>query len=135
MEEAPCRIIDAILEGSAGGRTEEELIRRISTLLAAGADVNERNGQDATPLIFAVSGQLPGVMRFLLDRGADLRAKNSLGQDAVDMMKFYRTPATEAVLAAALAAERQEGTRHETAAARQQSLRKTAPRLNLGGRP
>jgi ankyrin repeat protein len=53
----------------------------VRTLLAAGADVNARNGFDATPLIWAASN--PEKARFLVEHGADVHAKTKQGRTAL----------------------------------------------------
>ena len=66
----------------------------IATLLAAGADVNARNGGGATPLHVA-SGRWgrPAIVEFLVEAGADLHARDERG----------RTPLQVAVGEAAIA--------------------------------
>jgi len=46
----------------------------IATLLKAGADINARNGFDATVLMFAVHNPNPAVITMLLKAGADVNA-------------------------------------------------------------
>jgi hypothetical protein len=56
---------DALLAAAAAGRTEE--VRR---LIAAGAALEQRDGQGRTPLLLAVAGNHVAVAQVLLDAGA-----------------------------------------------------------------
>ncbi len=40
----------------------------------AGANINERDANDITPLVIAITNNHPDVARFLIDRGADIKA-------------------------------------------------------------
>lgn len=53
----------------------------VRTLLAAGADVNARNGFNATPLIWSASNVTK--VRLLLDHGADVNAATTQGRTAL----------------------------------------------------
>ena len=49
-------------------------------LLDAGANINERDANDITPLIIAITNNHPDVARFLIDRGADIKAVDWYGR-------------------------------------------------------
>jgi ankyrin repeat protein len=63
-------IFDAV---NAGDKAEVE------RLLASGAEVDSRDGDQATPLIAAALSNRPAVAELLLARGADVMARNSGG--------------------------------------------------------
>ena len=52
-------------------------------LLEAGANINERDANDITPLIIAITNNHPDVARFLIDRGADIKAVDWYGRTAL----------------------------------------------------
>lgn len=52
----------------------------VSYLLEHGADVNSRTQRGETPLHYAARAAQPGVMRLLLDNGAELDAKSKARQ-------------------------------------------------------
>jgi uncharacterized protein len=52
----------------------------VRTLLAAGADVNQREANDITPLIMAITNNHPAVAAFLIDSGADIQASDWWGR-------------------------------------------------------
>jgi ankyrin repeat protein len=58
----------------------------IGALVAAGADVNAKDGRGFTPLMLAIiaNRQDAGVIKLLLDRGADLKAQSNTGETAGD---------------------------------------------------
>jgi ankyrin len=49
-------------------------------LLDAGAEINQRDGNDITPLIIAITNNHPDVARFLIERGADIKAVDWYGR-------------------------------------------------------
>jgi len=61
----------------------------VKVLLDAGADVNAKNIQGMTPLMWAVASdyQNPEIIRMLLARGADPKIKSRDGQTALDLAK------------------------------------------------
>ncbi|MBZ5590751.1 MAG: ankyrin repeat domain-containing protein [Acidobacteriia bacterium] len=65
-----------------------ELVR---TLLDAGAKVNARDIREMTPLMLAVSSetQNSAVVQLLLEKGADVKAKSTLGETALDWAKKF----------------------------------------------
>jgi ankyrin repeat protein len=68
-----------------------ELVR---TLIDAGAKVNARDIRDMTPLMLAVSSETqdPAVVRLLLEKGADVKAKSNLGETALDWARKFGNP-------------------------------------------
>jgi len=68
-----------------------ELLR---TLIDAGAQVNTKDIRDMTPLMLAVSSetQNPEVVRLLLAKGADVKAKSNVGETALDWAKKFGNP-------------------------------------------
>jgi len=67
----------------------------VSTLLANGADVNERTGGGQTPLILATIFGHTHLISLLLAAGADPQLRDNLGLNAVDWAQ--RRGATEAI--------------------------------------
>jgi ankyrin repeat protein len=69
-----------------------ELVR---TLIDAGAKVNARDIRDMTPLMLAVSSETQNaeVVRLLLEKGADVKAKSNLGETALDWARKFGNPA------------------------------------------
>jgi ankyrin repeat protein len=55
----------------------------VRMLLDAGANINERDANDITPLIIAITNNHPDVARFLIDRGADITAVDWYGRTAL----------------------------------------------------
>jgi ankyrin repeat protein len=52
-------------------------------LLEAGADINQRDANEITPLIIAITNNHPDVARDLIDRGADIKAVDWYGRTAL----------------------------------------------------
>ena len=62
-------------------------------LIQRGANVNETNNENKTPLLWAVS--LPGhapIVKVLLEAGADIHHQNNKGRDALDIAKDTNDP-------------------------------------------
>ena len=57
-------------------------------LIARGADVNARNSNGATALIYAATFNQKKIIKLLLDHGADRRLKDSRGLMATDHAKM-----------------------------------------------
>ncbi|XP_059470956.1 ankyrin-3-like isoform X1 [Neocloeon triangulifer] len=57
-------------------------------LLSNGADINARDNDNCTPLIFAAIVSSTEMCRFLVDKGADLSAVTKYGDDALHMACF-----------------------------------------------
>ncbi len=55
----------------------------VRTLLAGGADVNQTDANDITPLIMAITNNHPTVAGFLIEHGADIRASDWWGRTAL----------------------------------------------------
>ena len=75
---------------------DEEKIARL--LVAAGADPDAGNNDEATPLHSAAEYENKGVAKLLLDAGADPDAKNSDGRTPADLTE---DPELKAMLKAA----------------------------------
>jgi ankyrin repeat protein len=90
-----------------------ELLR---TLIDAGAQVNAKDIRDMTPLMLAVSSetQNPDVVRLLLAKGSDVKAKSNAGETALDWAKKFGNPEVIGLLQKAGAEGAQSG---ETAGA------------------
>ena len=80
----------------------------VKTLLDAGAKVNEADGRGMTPLMFAVSSetQRVPVARMLLAAGADVNARSTVGETALDWAEKF---GNREVIAALTAAGGKEG--------------------------
>ena len=61
-------------------------------LLANGAIVDSLSPGNTTPLMMAVQSGNEPLIKLLLDKGADLRIKNSLGLTAIDIGVIYDKP-------------------------------------------
>ena len=57
----------------------------VETLLSKGLDVNRRDANGWTPLLFAVDARRPAVIDLLLARGADKHARTTIGQSAYNI--------------------------------------------------
>ena len=79
----------------------------ISTLLAAGADVNAKDVRGMTPLMLAVANdhQNPAVIRMLIEHGADPNVKSKPGDTAADWARKTGLPGGIELLKAGLANE------------------------------
>jgi ankyrin repeat protein len=75
--------------GRLRGGTEQGAIEAITLLLDAGLDVNavNKDGQSALHGVATRSDDARALVRFLVDRGADLRLKNSKGQTPHDVAR------------------------------------------------
>ena len=58
-------------------------------LVANGAKVNALSPSDTTPLMMAVSSGNDQLIKFLLDKGADLRMRNHEGYSAIDVAELF----------------------------------------------
>jgi hypothetical protein len=58
-------------------------------LVANGANVNAMSPSDTTPLMMAVSSGNEVLIKFLLDKGADLRMRNHEGYSAIDVAVLF----------------------------------------------
>ena len=66
----------------------------VRTLIDAGANVNARDIREMTPLMLAVSSETQNaeVVRLLLEKGADTRAKSAFGETALDWARKFGDP-------------------------------------------
>jgi len=72
--------------------SEEVFTNSLRLLLAAGADINERESVSGnSPLALAVCGKREWVLRVLLDHGADMMQKNASNQTIFDEEKIEDT--------------------------------------------
>ena len=58
----------------------------VQRLLELGADVNAPGKYGYTPLMLAVMWKRPSIAQLLLERDADIHAKNAAGQTASEMI-------------------------------------------------
>ena len=63
---------DALRTASRTGKLAD-----VVHLVLEGADANARDTRGMTPLLFAVTGDDPEIVRFLLEHGADVKARLS----------------------------------------------------------
>ncbi len=70
----PESLLDAVTAGDAA---------RVRTLLAAGADCNQRNGDGATALMLAAHAGRLDLVKALIDAGADVNARDERGWGAL----------------------------------------------------
>lgn len=61
-------------------------------LLSEGAIVDSRSLNDTTPLMMAVQSGNEQMVKLLLDKGADIQLRNSLGFTAIDIADIYEKP-------------------------------------------
>ncbi|MDQ2842016.1 MAG: ankyrin repeat domain-containing protein [Acidobacteriota bacterium] len=71
-------------------------LERVKHLLASGGDVNERDEAGSTPLIVAVLSDRPEVLRYLIDQGADVNARQ-LETDSTALLYAVLAPRIEMV--------------------------------------
>lgn len=66
----------------------------LTTLIDAGAKTNAQDIRGMTPLMLAVASetQNPNVVRLLLEKGADVKAKSLIGETALDWARKYGHP-------------------------------------------
>lgn len=62
----------------------------LAKMLRHGADVNARDAQGRTALMFAAACENPALARLLLNAGADKTAKDNVGKTALDFLKANR---------------------------------------------
>lgn len=72
----------------------------VKTLLAAGADIDNRSGAALTPLMVAIQEERPEHFQVLLESGADVNAVNAYGEGALNYAIYYKNPAHIAALMA-----------------------------------
>jgi ankyrin repeat protein len=72
----------------------------VSTALAAGAPLDDRDHRGRTPLHLAAESAHPKVAAALLDAGADAHATDDDGRRPIDLLTTNRFAAPEAVAAA-----------------------------------
>lgn len=62
-------------------------LEAVKILISAGANVNAKGDQGATPLFNAVIGENPDVISFLLKSGADPKIANNYNRQVLDYAK------------------------------------------------
>jgi ankyrin repeat protein len=67
-------------------------------LVLNGALVDSTSLNGTTPLMMAVQSGNENLVKFLLDKGADLQIKNGLGLTAIDIAEIYQKPGIAAGL-------------------------------------
>lgn len=78
-----------------------EALPFLNRALAAGIDVNDRDNDGYTPLHLAVFHERPEIVAWLLDRGANLRARTAVGTTPLrHAVRWRRVMATRALLEA-----------------------------------
>ena len=88
---------------SGGGVNDHEAARRKITKLVidAGVDLEQRTSRGETPLMMA-TGQTPELIRYVIERGADVNAINpQTGQSVLDIFERFKKTEAMAVLRAA----------------------------------
>ena len=67
--------------------------------MAAGANVNAKEpAADSTPLMLAAMAGQPAAAKILIDKGADVKAKNTDGNTALHTAAFFCKPEMVALL-------------------------------------
>ncbi|SKU70910.1 Uroporphyrinogen-III decarboxylase [Mycobacteroides abscessus subsp. massiliense] len=77
------KLTDPAEREEARKRTTDYRLANCERLIASGADVNAREGENWTPLHFAARTDSPEVVRLLLDSGADIDAINGRGETPI----------------------------------------------------
>ena len=97
-------VLIVALAGCGGGDTEPNResglfaatrsgdVQAVRSLVAAGADVNERDGAGRTPLIVAAQERMTAAARALLDAGADVSAADAEGETAYPFAALSDNP-------------------------------------------
>ena len=87
--EARSRLLDSLLYSAAESRSAGY----IRALIAAGADVNFKHGRfDETPLLRASALGTPATILALIEAGADIEARDSVGRFALENAATYGSP-------------------------------------------
>lgn len=79
-------------------RAQQEVV---ALLIKAGADVNAHNSNDhwgTTPLHAAAHANQAAIARLLIDRGADVNAKDMNGQTPLHHTNFHKAKAVAKLL-------------------------------------
>lgn len=62
--------------------SRNQTIDMINLLIENGLDINAKNNQDVTPLMYAVIENREDIVKLLVDKGADISARDNKGQSA-----------------------------------------------------
>jgi ankyrin repeat protein len=94
-------VMHAVMKSSGGVNDHEAARRRIAKLLIdAGADLDLVDDQGETPLMVGYQ-QTPELVRYMIERGADVNAKNpKTGQSVLDIFEFRQSRAIGVLKAA-----------------------------------
>ena len=65
------------------GRFDEFVSKKVSELIEKGADVNMKNNEGHTPLMWAACNRNAGTVKKLIKAGADVNAQDNLGKTAL----------------------------------------------------
>jgi ankyrin repeat protein len=87
------KAVSAPLNGASGNFLLKD---RVEGLLKEGADVEARDGEGMTPLMWAARNYRTKIFQSLLDAGADIFAEDNEGRTALDhARKAKRKPAVQ----------------------------------------
>jgi len=64
---------------SAMDRCNKDWLKILDAMIAAGAEVNPKEGFSRSPLMYAITRYDPVLVKTLIERGADVNLKNELG--------------------------------------------------------
>jgi hypothetical protein len=92
--------LSTVVPTEAGETESPDSVKRVSDLLAQGADINAKSPGAEPPIVLAASSGHIIALKMLLDRGADVNAQNDRGHTAL----MYAAHANDYVMAQLLLA-------------------------------